>query len=40
MAKKLSKTGNVRKWKSGINNVKKINSADYAKNKRGGIRLT
>jgi hypothetical protein len=40
MAKKLSKAGNVKKWKSGINNVKNINSADYAKNKRGGIRLT
>ncbi len=40
MAKKLSKNGNIKKWKTGINNVKSINSADYAKNKRGGIRLT
>lgn len=40
MAKKLSKKGNIRKWKSGINNVKQINSANYSKNKRGGIRIT
>ncbi len=40
MAKKLTKKQNVKKWKSGINNVKNINSAEYSKNKRGGIRIT
>lgn len=40
MAKKLSKKGNIKKWKSGINNVKVINNANYSKDKRGGIRLT
>ena len=40
MAKKLNKKQNIKKWKSGINNIKQINSADYSKNKRGGIRIT
>ena len=40
MRKRLSKKNNIKKWKSGINNVKNINSANYAKDKRGGIRLT
>lgn len=40
MRKRLSKKGNIRKWKSGINNVKNINSSEYSRNKRGGIRLT
>lgn len=40
MAKKLSKKQNVKKWKTGINNIKTINSAEYSRNKRGGIRLT
>lgn len=40
MAKKLTKKQNIKKWKTGINNVKQINSADYSKDKRGGIRLT
>lgn len=40
MRKKLTKRQNVKKWKQGINNVKTINSAEYTKDKRGGIRLT
>ena len=40
MAKKLSKKANIKKWKKGINNTKDINSAEYTKNMRGGIRLT
>ena len=40
MAKKLSKKQNIKKWKQGINNNKAINSANYARDKRGGIRIT
>ena len=40
MAKKLSKKGNIRIWKRGINNVKQIKTANYSQNKRGGIRIT
>lgn len=40
MRKRLSKRQNIKKWKTGINNVKNINSTSYAKDKRGGIRLT
>lgn len=40
MRKKLNKKQNIKKWKSGLNNVKDINSAAYARDKRGGIRLT
>lgn len=40
MAKKHSKKGNIKQWKKGINNTKAINNPSYARNTRGGIRLT
>lgn len=39
MARKLTKKQNIKQWKKGINNVKDINADNYARNKRGGIRL-
>ena len=38
--KKISKKANIAKWKKGINNNKVVNSAEYSRNTRGGIRLT
>lgn len=40
MAKKMSKKSNIKHWKKGINNIKDINNPTYARNTRGGIRLT
>jgi len=39
MKKKLTKKQNIKNWKKGINDVKKINSVEYTRNLRGGIRL-
>ncbi len=40
MAKKLTKNQSIKKWKKGINNNKIVNQDSYARNTRGGIRLT
>lgn len=40
MAKKLSKKANIKNWKKGINNNKIVNSANYERNQKHGIRLT
>ena len=37
--RKLTKSANIRSWKSGINDIKKINSVQFTRNLRGGIRL-
>lgn len=35
----MKKKQNISVWKGGINNIKNANSADYAKDKRKGIRF-
>lgn len=39
MKQKLTKKQNVKNWKKGINDIKKINSVAYTRDLRGGIRL-
>lgn len=36
----LTKKQNIKNWKRGVFNVKNINSAEYTRNMKGGIRLT
>lgn len=38
MRRKARKKENIKKWKTGINNVKSL-TVDYPKDMRGGIRL-
>lgn len=40
MKKKMSKKKNIGKWKAGINNNKLADNPTYARQTRGGIRLT
>lgn len=39
MKKTLTKKQNIKNWKKGINDIKNINSIQYTRNLRGGIRL-